>query len=160
MSGYEMKKTIDGSLNFFWAESFGQLYPQLRALCAGGLIELLPSKGVSNREKKTYQITTTGREALYAWISQAPTNRPPRDELLLKMFFTTEGDPDAIKSHCSKARLEAVELLRRYQAIDAELGAMKEDRDKSRYWRMTLKLGISQTQNFILWCDEILTEFD
>jgi DNA-binding PadR family transcriptional regulator len=160
MSGYDLKKAIDISLNFFWSESFGQLYPQLKKLKEDGLIALLPQQEPSGREKKTYEITAQGRDVLAAWILQNPVIRPQRDGLLLKMFFATEGDPRAIRNHCVKSRAEAVALLQRYEAIDAELRDISEDRDKAKYWRMTLKLGISQTQNYIGWCDDVVSEFE
>ncbi len=159
MSGYDLKKTIDISLKFFWAESFGQLYPQLKKLKDDHLIELLPQAENSGREKKTYKITEQGRKVLADWILQNPVIRPQRDELLLKMFFATEGDPSAIRAHCVQSRADAVVLLQKYEAIDQHLRDAPEDREKAKYWRMTLKLGISQTQNYIQWCDDVEAEF-
>lgn len=159
MSGYELKKAVDISLSFFWAESFGQLYPQLRKLCEEGLIEKIIQAPAIERDKKTYQITQAGRDSLREWILQNPTSRPPRDELLMKVFFTTEGDPEAVKNHCRQARDEAVTLLRRYEEIDLGLRHVAVGDGKEKYWRMTLKLGISQTKNFIIWCDEVLDDF-
>jgi DNA-binding PadR family transcriptional regulator len=39
MSGYEIKSLVDKSTRFFWAASYGQIYPELRKLAAAGLIE-------------------------------------------------------------------------------------------------------------------------
>ena len=39
MSGYEIKQAVDQSTRFFWAASYGQIYPQLRRLESEGLIE-------------------------------------------------------------------------------------------------------------------------
>jgi PadR family transcriptional regulator, regulatory protein AphA len=44
-SGYEIRKTIQQTVGFFWGESFGQIYPTLKNLVADGLIT--PSKSVS-----------------------------------------------------------------------------------------------------------------
>ena len=38
-SGYEIKTTVDRSTRFFWAASYGQIYPELRRLERDGLIE-------------------------------------------------------------------------------------------------------------------------
>src|SRR2546423_7126877 len=32
MSGYDIKATVDNSTRFFWAASYGQIYPELRRL--------------------------------------------------------------------------------------------------------------------------------
>ncbi len=39
MSGYEIKSIVDKSTRFFWAASYGQIYPELRRLAGAGLIE-------------------------------------------------------------------------------------------------------------------------
>ena len=36
MSGYEIKSIVDKSTRFFWAASYGQIYPELRRLAAAG----------------------------------------------------------------------------------------------------------------------------
>lgn len=160
MSGYDLKKAIEISLNFFWSESFGQLYPQLKSLCEKGLIEQLPQDNKSGREKKTYRITPEGQGVLADWILKNPVVRPQRDELLLKLFFASEGDPMAVRDHCLQSRAEAKMLLARYEGIDAGLRDTTENPEKARYWRMTLKLGISQTKNYIQWCDDVVKDFE
>jgi len=37
MSGYDLKQVIESSTRNFWSESYGQIYPVLRELTAGGL---------------------------------------------------------------------------------------------------------------------------
>ena len=39
MCGYEIKGLVDNSTRFFWAASYGQIYPELRRLAEAGLIE-------------------------------------------------------------------------------------------------------------------------
>ena len=39
MSGYDIKSVADESTRFFWAASYGQIYPELRRLADAGLIE-------------------------------------------------------------------------------------------------------------------------
>ena len=38
-SGYDIKTVVDRSTRFFWAASYGQIYPELRRLEDEGLIE-------------------------------------------------------------------------------------------------------------------------
>jgi len=159
MAGYEIRQEIQGSIGNFWSESFGQIYPQLRILSEAGLIKILPGEQSTGQSKKTYEITDTGRQALRDWIARDPVNRPPRDELLLKVFFAPEGDRQRVRDHIKKARDEAVARLRTFQVIETQLQKLTAHQDKSRFWRMTLKLGISDAQTFIAWCDEALAEF-
>ena len=38
-SGYEIKALVDNSTRFFWAASYGQIYPELKRLAEAGLVE-------------------------------------------------------------------------------------------------------------------------
>ena len=57
LSGYDIRKGIQQSIGYFWAESYGQIYPALKLLAAEGLIA--PSKASSKGRKgrQTYVIT-------------------------------------------------------------------------------------------------------
>ena len=37
-SGYEIKALVDNSTRFFWAASYGQIYPELKRLSEAGLV--------------------------------------------------------------------------------------------------------------------------
>ncbi len=159
MTGYEIRREIQGSLGNFWSESFGQIYPQLRSLSEAGLIEIVPGEQSAGKVKNTYAITDAGRGVLRDWISNTPTSRPPRNELLLKVFFASEGDWQAVRDHCRKAREDAVARLRKYQIIEQQIDTVKDHQDKAKYWRMTLRMGLAEARTFITWCDETLVEF-
>ena len=62
-TGYEIKAAVDKSTRFFWAASYGQIYPELRRLEAAGLIEgrAEPRGG---RRRTVYELTDAGREEL------------------------------------------------------------------------------------------------
>src|SRR6266581_3792258 len=66
-SGYDIKTVVDRSTRFFWAASYGQIYPELRRLEDEGLIEGedAPTGG---RNRRVYKLTKTGREALVDWL--------------------------------------------------------------------------------------------
>src|SRR5947207_14273481 len=70
-SGYEIKASVDGAIRFFWAASYGQIYPELRKLADAGLVEgeARPSGG---RRRTVYQLTDAGREQLGAWLEVEP----------------------------------------------------------------------------------------
>src|SRR3954453_1842336 len=89
-TGYEIKQLVDVSTRFFWAASYGQIYPELKRLEDAGLIEGEddPSGG---RRRRAYSLTEAGDAALDEWLRSGdePTNGM-RDEGLLKLFFSAE----------------------------------------------------------------------
>jgi DNA-binding PadR family transcriptional regulator len=87
MSGYDMKQAVERSTRFFWAASYGQIYPELRRLESQGLIEGedAPNGG---RTRRVYRLTKAGREALLDWLLGSKTGIELRDESLLRLFFS------------------------------------------------------------------------
>lgn len=156
MSGYAIKQAIEQSLGNFWRESFGQLYPHLHQLHAEGLIELLPKDDSYDRRKKTYAITKTGRDALADWLDISPKERPARDELLLKVFFATEGNAEIIRTHCQDKLTQTNARLETYGAIEAQLNQEDAPSDLIRQWRLTLRFGQLQARATAQWCAEAI----
>jgi PadR family transcriptional regulator AphA len=89
-TGYEIKQLVDVSTRFFWAASYGQIYPELKRLEQAGLIagEDDPTGG---RQRRAYSLTPAGEAALDAWLrGSANPLYEVRDESLLKLFFSNE----------------------------------------------------------------------
>jgi PadR family transcriptional regulator, regulatory protein AphA len=97
MSGYDIKQTADSSTRHFWQISYGQIYPELKALEKAGMVQAAEAARGS-RQRTLHRLTDTGTEALADWISD-PAVSPVelRDEMLLKLFFSdTVGKPERI----------------------------------------------------------------
>ena len=90
-SGYEMKYTIDTSLNHFWKISFGQVYPTLKRLEAEGLIV----EEVTDGERKQFSLTENGHVELARWIAEPSIELPvQRNDLLLKLYFARHASKE------------------------------------------------------------------
>ncbi|MBI2681690.1 MAG: PadR family transcriptional regulator, partial [Acidobacteriales bacterium] len=85
MSGYELKKLMQGSIAHFWTESYGQIYPALRKLASECLAQRKTERSSGKPERQVYRITTKGRTVLRRWLESEPRVQPPRSELLLKL---------------------------------------------------------------------------
>src|ERR687897_3378928 len=68
MSGYDIKSLADHSTRFFWAISYGQIYPELRRLSEAGLVEADEAEG--GRRRTAYRLTAAGRKALRGWLAE------------------------------------------------------------------------------------------
>ena len=120
--GYDIKAIVDRSTRFFWAASYGQIYPELRRLEAEGLIvgEDAPNGG---RQRRVYSLTPAGREALVEWLLGPTVTIELRDESLLRLFFADAlpqgAGADASSRGGSIGHEQYLETLR---AIDARPG--------------------------------------
>src|SRR5918995_250606 len=90
-SGYEIKALVDNSTRFFWAASYGQIYPELKRLSEVGLI-VGSDTPTGGRKRTVYEITADGEEELRSWLRQRPETFEMRDEGLLKLIGEVE-DP-------------------------------------------------------------------
>ena len=91
LSGYDIKLEVDESTRFFWAASYGQIYPELKRLDQDGLVEGTDSPQ-GGRARRVYRITDAGRKALASWIMDTGSTVELRHEGLLKVFFADALD--------------------------------------------------------------------
>jgi DNA-binding PadR family transcriptional regulator len=112
-SGYEIKQLVDNSARFFWAASYGQIYPELKRLEDAGLIRGSDaSQGA--RQRTVFKLTTKGRRAAEEWIGREPQVFELRDEGLLELFFAGSLDPARVpeiaRERAARAAATAAEL--------------------------------------------------
>lgn len=69
LTGYDMKKRIDGAISFFWNGSFGNIYPALKIMENQELITKT-NTSVGGREKITYHITDSEKDVLKRWLQE------------------------------------------------------------------------------------------
>jgi PadR family transcriptional regulator, regulatory protein AphA len=148
-SGYEIKALVDNSTRFFWAASYGQIYPELKRLSEAGLVEGSDAPR-GERKRTVYAITRAGRAELKDWLRLPPETSEMREEGLLKLFFAGMLPPE-----------EAVEILRamRERRLDVaeQLRAMEPEAIEKGdpLPLMVLQGGIEFSQWFADWCDRM-----
>ena len=149
-SGYDIKTVVDRSTRFFWAASYGQIYPELRRLEEERLIEGedAPSGG---RSRRVYKITKAGSDALREWLFGSTVTIELRDESLLRLFFA-----DALPREEALLLLEGrkkghEEYLRVLREIEARPGGKDPD-----FVDLVLRWGIEFNEWGAQWCEKHL----
>jgi len=145
MSGYEIKALVDKSTRFFWAASYGQIYPELRRLTEAGLIEGKASPQ-GGRKRNVYRLTPAGRRELRAWLHTDPEVFELRDEGLLKLFFS-----DAVDGESAAATLDA--KRRQHQEMVERLKAIQAGGKPDGYAHLVLRYGIEFNEWTAGWCE-------
>ena len=145
-SGYEIKAAVDNSTRFFWAASYGQIYPELKRLSEAGLVEGIDSP-LGERKRTVYAITTDGEAELKDWLRQPPQTSEMREEGLLKLFFADVLPPE-----------DAVETLRAMReqrlALAARLRGFEPTTEKKDPFSLiVLQGGIEFNEWFADWCE-------
>src|ERR1044072_9605861 len=68
---YEIKAVVESSTRFFWAASYGQIYPELKRLAEAGLVEGIDAS-TGDRKRTRYAITADGEAELKDWLRRPP----------------------------------------------------------------------------------------
>ncbi|HWB70488.1 MAG TPA: PadR family transcriptional regulator [Solirubrobacterales bacterium] len=145
-SGYEIKAKVDSSTRFFWAASYGQIYPELRRLAEAGLVKGSAAPR-GERKRTVYAITPEGRRALESWLREPPETTEMREEGLLKLFFAGALPPQEALGTLRAMGEQRRGLVERLGAMEPEALA-KED----PFPLMVLRGGIEFNEWFAEWC--------
>jgi DNA-binding PadR family transcriptional regulator len=93
LNGYEIKQIVDHSTRFFWAASYGQIYPELKKLEQAGLVASTDDPR-GGRQRRSYRLTDAGEQTLQQWLLEdSEPGNEMRDEALLKIFFADAVGP-------------------------------------------------------------------
>jgi PadR family transcriptional regulator AphA len=149
-SGYDIKTVVDRSTRFFWAASYGQIYPELKRLEEEGLVEGedQPNGG---RSRRVYKLTPAGRDALLEWMRSDITTIELRDESLLRLFFADAlpvEDALQLLEGRKRGHEQYLEVLREIQALPGGPDPVFVD--------LVLNWGIDFNEWGAKWCEEQL----
>ena len=142
-SGYEIKQLVDKATRFFWAASYGQIYPELRRLQTEGLIER-SEEHADARRRVRYRLTRAGRTELKRWLRNPATGYELRDEGLLKLFFAGAISAEDARDLVRNFKVEREAILERLRGIDQErVGGFPS---------VVLAYGIEHHEWVVEWC--------
>ena len=151
-SGYEIKSFVDKSTRFFWAASYGQIYPELRKLEAAGLIEGEDAP-TGDRKRTVFRLTPAGEQSLHDWLRVPPEVLEMRHEGMLKVFFADALGPGERRQRLLDMREQHLEKLAALRAVEA---ARTKDEDTSTY--LILRFGIEFNEWIAEWCERAARE--
>ena len=138
-SGYEIKATVDRSTRYFWAASYGQIYPELRRLEQEGLIEGEDAPNGA-RPRRVYRLTVAGRSELEQWLLGRDVTVELRDESLLRLFFADALPPEVALGLIEGRRLGFQAVHEQLQEIDARPG------EDPPFVDLVLRWGLAYTE--------------
>ena len=149
-TGYEIKSLVDVSTRFFWAASYGQIYPELSRLEAQGLVRG-EGEEEGGRRRKAYNLTADGERALHSWLtSEDPLHFELRHEGVLKLFFSDVLEPRQRVAQLERMRAEHERV--REQLLRVRAAGPGADADPRPMPREVLEWGIEYQDFVVGWC--------
>jgi PadR family transcriptional regulator AphA len=166
LSGYQVRAELQSAASSFWSESYGQIYPALRALHRSGCVRLLarghqPSRrrkagraATGRRAKSVYAITAKGR--VEAWLGAPPRVEPPRHELLMKLYLADRAFLDKPEAWLRDLLEREIARLERLERMQRELPRAPHRHPNVRFWSFALAHGEVQARASVGWCRTVL----
>jgi len=105
MTGYELAKTFDSSIGFFWKADHQQIYRELSKLRDRGYIQGREVVQSGKPNKLVYTLTEEGRTALRHWAARPSTPPSIKDDLLVRLHALDSIDIEPLRTDLM-ARLE------------------------------------------------------
>ena len=146
-SGYEIKAVVDNTTRFFWAASYGQIYPELKRLSEAGLV-VGTEAPTGGRRRTVYEITADGERELIAWLRQPPVTFELREEGLLKLFFAGALPREEVPAILRAMREHRLEANRRLRELEPGAAAKADP-----FALIVLRSGLEFTEWFAGWCE-------
>jgi PadR family transcriptional regulator, regulatory protein AphA len=157
-SGYDIKKFCDKSISHFWNENYGHIYPVLKDMENSGLVAGQKTGSDGAPPRTVYSITAKGEAELADWLALPVEPSPTRNELLLKLLFST-GIPVANTLEKLDSTLHTHQIhLEEYRRIEAEYASNPAllDSPGYQYWISALRYGMMDAEFRIRWCKETM----
>ena len=159
VTGYDIKSLVDVSTRFFWAASYGQIYPELAKLEELGLVRG-DRDDEDGRRRKRYQLTPAGRRALRQWLtSPEPLHIELRHEGLLKFFFSDALEPEERLEQVRRMRAAHEGIAAKLRSIEAAAEEPTNSGEKTCP-RLTLEWGIEHHDSIVESCREMERRLD
>jgi DNA-binding PadR family transcriptional regulator len=147
MSGWDLFTTAQVLIGDFWTVTRSQVYRELAAMEAAGLVAAGPP---GPRERRPYEITETGRAAFDDWLQRPPGSEQIRYPLLLTIAFGRHLPPGRLAEFVAEHRTLHQQRLAEYRSLRAEGG---ENFDA--FAAATLDFGIRYEAAVLDWFDHL-----
>jgi len=156
-SGYDLSKQFEETVSCYWKASQQQIYRELGKMEEKGWVafELVTQAG--KPDKKIYAITAAGKQELRRWYQEHTEPTPIREDLLVKVLGGAHLPNDILIQELERRRQVHQAQLTAYQAMEAQYQSLPNPPVQEQYRYLTLRRGIRYEQDWIDWCDEVLT---
>jgi PadR family transcriptional regulator, regulatory protein AphA len=158
-SGYEIKAKADVSTRFFWAISYGQIYPELKRLEKAGLIAGEADES-TERRRRSYTLTAAGEQALHDWlVDDDDLVFELRHEGVLRLFFADALSPDERRELLHAIRAKHRRIKRELERI-RPVAEQRATDGGDRFPLLTLETGIAYQDFFVDLYDRLEQELE
>lgn len=156
LTGYDLKKHVDGSVAHFWQADQAQIYRTLAGLVADGFAEVHVVAQDGRPDRKEHHVTAGGLAELGDWLASPLAVDVVREPFLARVFFAGRLPPSGVaalldqREGAARAQLERLRALLPSADAAAAAGGLG-----GLLRRATLINGIRHVETELAWLDEV-----
>jgi len=157
MSGYDLVKAFESSLEFFWHAQNSHIYLELKKLEKKGYIcgETVIQSDRPN--KKVYSITDNGREEFMNWLAAGDGEDVThfKSAFLIKIFFGGNMPPAQSAGRLRQFKADCEAYLKKMESVPGSIEHYGTDKESYQtiYWQFTADFGYRFIETCIGWAD-------
>jgi DNA-binding PadR family transcriptional regulator len=156
MTGYELAKTFDSSMGFFWKADHQQIYRELSKLRDRGHVQAREVVQSGKPNKLVYTLTPKGLTALRHWAARPSVPASIKDDLLVRMNALDSLDIEPLRADLM-ARLEHHrDRYERYERMLHKRFPQGTASPGEAGKLLNLKLGLRHERMVAEWCEEAI----
>jgi DNA-binding PadR family transcriptional regulator len=156
LTGYDIKKRIEGSISYFYDASFGQIYPELASMEEQALISKKIEMNEKKPSRKIYSITESGVSELQKWLTLPIEEEKVRYDILLKIFFGSRISVEENVRNIGEFRLRNAEKLLTLDHFEKNLRTVLGENVDHIYYYLTVRFGQQVMRAHVEWADEAI----
>jgi PadR family transcriptional regulator, regulatory protein AphA len=158
MTGYEIKKMIDLSINHFWPAVQSQIYKTLARMEADEWLSMETIPQEVHPPRKVYSITPKGREEFLRWLEMPQSCGETRISWLVQIFFAGQMDDEKVLCVLRHLLTEVQGRLRGYASIPEDnRDSMENDPPRDKFfWMLTVDYGVAQSISQLHWLEKVI----
>lgn len=122
MSGYDLVKYFDGTVEYVWSAPHSQIYPELRKMESLNLIAAMEVPRGEKATKRIYSITEDGTRELREWAATPHVLPPERDLARLKATYGELAGYTPARRQLQNHLNHWTEVANRFQNIVNDIG--------------------------------------
>lgn len=166
LSGYDLMRLMSDSTRNFWHADLSQIYKTLKALEENGLIESTIEPQSDHPDRRVYTLLEAGQQELARWLAQPLTDVSPlKESLLLKVFFSGQGEATALLTQLRLHRDLHRHNLEHYMEqtprdIERNLAMVQGSALDALCWDATRRAGVLYEEMYLRWLHETINRLE
>lgn len=164
MSGYDLVKAFESSLEFFWHAQNSHIYLELKNLEKKGYICGETVIQSERPNKKIFSITDIGKKEFMNWLAEGGDEDVThfKSAFLMKVFFSGNMAPVQSADMLRQFKTDCEAYLIKMDSVPESIESYGSDKEayQTIYWQFTADFGYSFIKTCIEWAERCIEKLE